>query len=119
MIPYPVRDAIPIVIGNGRGPVWGTDGKELFYREDSFSGGFIRVSITPKGQGLGIGNEEKLFPARVAVGTSGVVEQYDGSNVVGPGYDFLRKSQKFVALRRPVEPTAEICFVLNWFQEFD
>jgi len=114
VLPYPSGDAIPISVGKGSAPVWGSEGKELFYLVPDF----VRVSINPQGRTLRIGSEEKLFPARVAVGTNGVVEAYDRSNAVGRGYDFLRKSEKFVTPRRAVNSTNEIAFVYNWFQEF-
>jgi hypothetical protein len=96
--------------------VWQRDGKELFFQNGPVEPKLMAVSVTYEGDSLRLGKPTPLFNFRVP-GTTGVMEQYVGSNNGGVGYDILPDG-RFVMIRGADQAgTREIVLVQNWFNE--
>ena len=93
--------------GGGRQPLWGPDGRELFYR--TTVGVVMAVSVQPD-------------PSFVA-GNPAVV--FEGSYFVGPAgrtYDISPDGQQFLMIKEGAQATdsaapAQLVLVQNWFEE--
>ena len=105
--PFPSLDGLtPISRGGGREPLWGPDGRELFYR---LPDGELHVVATDTG-------------ATEIVVESDVVLQGVGSSIASIGlrtYDIDPMGARVItpALSRSADERAGLIIVQNWFQE--
>jgi Tol biopolymer transport system component len=115
---YPQGDTLSVSSGGGQGPVWGRDGREIFF-QGSYEGNakLMVVSVDMTGNTLRLGRPTPLLDMRVP-GSTGAIEQYAGSNNQGPGYDIFPDGKRFVMIRR-ADPrgTREIVLIQNFFEE--
>lgn len=120
---YPQGERLEVSTGGGDGPVWRSDGKELFfhgYALDGSSGGSQKkamvVSVTPNGASLRLGKSVPLFDLRTK-GPAGEEWQYAGVNSNGgQDYDILPDG-RFVMVRSAAPADIrEIVVVQNWFE---
>ena len=90
----------------GWAPVWGPEGRELFYLSDL---GLMRVALDTE-QDLDVGTEEVLFPLTPYLsGTSEIPRTFD---IAPDGQRFLFQKPASIELS-----TRQITVVLNWTQE--
>ncbi|MCH7857368.1 MAG: PD40 domain-containing protein [Gemmatimonadetes bacterium] len=116
---YPQGERLPVSTDGGQGPVWSSDGEELFF-QGFYEGAnsLMVVSVTAEGETLRLGTPTQLFNLRVP-GPTGAIVQYGGSNNAGPGFDIFPDGQRFVMSRGPDRRVGEIVIVTNWFEEFE
>jgi Tol biopolymer transport system component len=115
---FPDGEPLPVSTEGGEGPVWNPNGTELFFQgtyDDAPR--LMSVSVAPDGDSLELGAPKPLLDMRVTA-SSGAIEQYAGSNNVGPGYDVFPDGQRFVMIRGADPRGArEIVLVQNFFEE--
>ncbi len=92
--------------GGGRLPVWGPDGRELFYVGGN---AVMRVPIDPSADGFATAAPERLFAG----------DYFDVDSVT---FDIARDGRRFLMLKRagalaPTAPRERLVVVLNWFEE--
>ena len=88
----------------GTEPVWGPDGREIFYR----NGDQMMVVSVASGSGLTVSKPRLLF--------KGSYVQFPSQNVLG-SYDISPDGKSFVMIRSDQPPVTQINVVLNWFEE--
>jgi len=88
----------------GTSPVWGRDGRELFYRSGDR---MIVVEVSP-------GPEPRLSRPRILFEQSFAY----GTTITTPNYDVSPDGQGFLMVREPAQ-TARLNVVMNWFQELN
>ena len=95
---YPQGERFAVSTGGGNGPVWGPDGREIFF-QGPFDGvqKLMAVSVTPEGDALRLGKPAPLLDMRVQSPT-GAIEQYAGSGNARTGSDVLPDG-RFVMIR--------------------
>ena len=100
--PFPdVTSDLPRLIGPGEEPLWGPDGRELFYR---VRGGGVMVVDVETGDTFERGSPRQLFPDTYFFGGS---QNWD----LAPDGRFLMISP------RAVSASPELVVVLNWIEE--
>jgi dipeptidyl aminopeptidase/acylaminoacyl peptidase len=100
------RGTKQISVGGGTEPLWGPDGRELFYRNgDKMMAVAIEAESEPE---LSVGTPRLLFEGRFL----------PGPNWARRNYDISPDGQRFLMIQREQDlvPT-EIIVVLNWFEE--
>jgi serine/threonine-protein kinase len=110
--PFPGPGAeVTISVGGGSEPVWGSSGRELFYRHD---GSMMVVRIDTTGSTLTVGSPRGLFDdpyMRDIAGSAGGVANYD----ISPA------GERFVMVESPAASAGaapiNMVVVLNWFEE--
>ena len=90
--------------GGGAEPVWGPNGRELFYR----NGDKMMVVDVRAQPAFTAGSPRLLFEGR-----------YEPSPAGGQGYDVSLDGQRFLMVQaaEPDQPATQINVVLNWFEE--
>ncbi|MGH9257023.1 MAG: hypothetical protein ACRD3C_20885, partial [Vicinamibacterales bacterium] len=115
---YPQGDSLAVSSGGGLGPVWGPDGREIFF-QGPYEGApkLMVVSVATVGDTLRLGKPMPLLDMRVP-GSTGAIEQYAGSNNGGLRYDVFPDGKRFVMIRgADPQGTREIVLVQNFFEE--
>ncbi|MBY0507480.1 MAG: protein kinase [Bryobacteraceae bacterium] len=120
---YPQGERLEVSTGGGDGPVWRSDGKELFfhgYALDGSSGGSqkkaMAASVTPNGASLRLGKPVPLFDLRTK-GPAGEEWQYAGNNSNGgQDYDILPDGRFVMVRSAALADIREIVVVQNWFE---
>jgi eukaryotic-like serine/threonine-protein kinase len=110
---YPALDhREQVSIGNGAGPAWRRDGRELYYVEDASSDGPLKIRVmavpittTPT---FSAGAPRMLFEGPFRID--------------GPfrGYDVTPDGQRFLMVQEIAQPAArlsQMVLVQNWFEE--
>ena len=100
------RGTKQISVGGGTEPLWGPDGRELFYRNgDKMMAVAIETESDPE---LSVGTPALLFEGRFL----------PGPNWARRNYDISPDGQRFLMIQREQDlvPT-EIIVILNWFEE--
>jgi Tol biopolymer transport system component len=100
------RGTKQISVGGGTEPLWGPDGRELFYRNgDKMMAVAIEAESEPE---LSVGTPRLLFEGRFL----------PGPNWARRNYDISPDGQRFLMIQREQDlvPT-EIIVILNWFEE--
>jgi len=92
--------------GGRRMPVWGPDGRELFYVS---ANAVMRVTIDPDADGFGTAAPERLFEGAY----------FDVDSIT---FDIARDGTRFLMLKRagalaPTAPRDQLAVVLNWTEE--
>ena len=102
--PYPGSGSqMQISTDGGYRPVWGKNGRELFYR-NGLAMMSVPITLAPT---LRAGHPVKLFEA----------ELQGGYTFIHPGYD-VAGDGRFIALERdPAAPRPVVHVVLNWLEE--
>jgi eukaryotic-like serine/threonine-protein kinase len=118
--PYPEGDDSPVSAGGGNGPLWRSDGKEIFFQTDSDPARpLMAVSVTTEGKGLKLGNPVKVLDVR-SLAASGQIESFSFSGGwPGNNYDIFPDGKRFVTVRGADTRKREIVVVQNWFREFE
>ncbi len=89
--------------GGGNEPVWASNGRELFYRNQDLMMGVTVTSEEP----FQASRPQPLFEA-----------SYDDAGVASRGYDITPDGQSFIVVRSERESVAtQVHVVLNWFEE--
>ena len=108
--PYPELDSVQqISSGGGTSPLWGRNGRELFYRNERL---MMRVPVETTGRAFRRQNPEVLFEGPY------VLEDGTGQR----SYALAADGQRFLMMK-PEERldteggTAQIVFVQNWSEE--
>ena len=107
--PFPALDSkSQISTTGGTSPVWGPEGRALFYR--NLREAMLVVPIATEGS-LALGIPEVLFEARY-LGSGQPTEQ-------GRHYDLAPDGQRFLMIKPATDDTtsAQIIVVENWFEE--
>ena len=113
---YPDGAAVPVSTEGGTGPVWSSDGKEIFFISYPGSQRLYVVSVVTGRDGLRLGEPVRAIDMRVT-GPAGVQEQYRGGSNWGPRYD-TSPDGRFLMVRGPTQQDErEIVLVQNWFEE--
>jgi hypothetical protein len=101
---FPLRGPRQLLIENGREPVWGRDGRELFYRRAQ---GVFSVPFDPT-TGIATGRAVRLFEG-----------PYVSSGGVTRTYDVTPDGERFVVVKQSDEELSPRSFhvVLNWAEE--
>ncbi len=101
--PFPALDSkSQISTTGGTSPVWGPEGRELFYRNGE---AMLVVPIATEG-GLAPGIPEVLFEARYLGSVPGEV---------GRHYDLAPAGERFLMIKPAADTPTQIIFVENWF----
>lgn len=91
----------------GNHPVWGPDGKEIFYRAFP-GGGMVSVPVEARTE-FSPGRPSKLFDGRFEVGDR-----------TFRSYDISPDGKRFLMVQGEEESAStEVVVVLNWFQELE
>jgi Tol biopolymer transport system component len=117
--PYPAGERLTVSIEGGQGPVWGRDGKELFfYGAEAGVEKLMSVRVTPEGQSLRLGKPVGLFGLQVR-GSTDNEERYRRSGNWGWEYDVMPDG-RFIMIKESAESSArEIVVVKNWLHELE
>ena len=98
----------PMSRDGGQTPVWGSDGRELFYRRLDDAAMMV-VSIDTE-LTFSPGSSSVLFDAQEFLVT--------WPPATSPAFDFSQNSQRFLMIREdPAANRPDIIVVLNWFEE--
>jgi tRNA A-37 threonylcarbamoyl transferase component Bud32 len=94
------QDQVLVSLEGGSEPVWGHDGKELFYRETAQDNPYLVAARIETGPTIRVASRSRLFPIADIVGT-------------GPhaNYDISPDGKTFVMVRR--SPAARIVVIQN------
>jgi serine/threonine-protein kinase len=98
--------ATPVSSGEGWGPLWSPDGKELFFAQPNPA---RIVAVTVEGaSGRRFGKPRVIFEGNFDVG-----------DTYGRTYDLSPDGKRFVIIERgePAPPARQIVVVQNWFEE--
>jgi Tol biopolymer transport system component len=88
------------LVGDGGGPVWTGNGKEILYLDDHSR--IASVEVTAHGDSLELGKPQILFP----------------SQPVGPGlFEVSPDGQRLLMMQAPVSNSSNLTLVVNWLQE--
>jgi Tol biopolymer transport system component len=104
---FPAGDKVAMISNKGGvAPVWGPDGRELFYWNSDYTE-LMKVDVIP-GQGLSVGLPSILL--EVSASSTFPIRAYD---IAPEGNRFL------IPGRRPIVPREvfQLNFVQNWFEE--
>jgi Tol biopolymer transport system component len=93
--------------GGGVSPVWGRDGKEIFYFAPNTGSG-MAASIDGRGTALSVGRVEPTFSERLA----------SGGQLLGPQFAVAPDGQRFlISLAEDIKrdaPQQPVTVVVNW-----
>jgi eukaryotic-like serine/threonine-protein kinase len=88
------------LVGDGFGPVWSGNGKEILYLDDHSR--VASVEVTAHGDSVELGRPQILFPTQP----------------VGPGlFEVSADGQRFLMMQAPVQNSPSLTLVVNWPQE--
>ena len=88
------------LVGDGFGPVWGRNGKEILYIDDHSR--VASVEVTAHGDSVELGKPQILFPTQP----------------VGPGlFEVSSDGNRFLMMQAPVQNSPSLTLVVNWPQE--
>ncbi len=88
------------LVGDGIGPVWSRNGKEILYVDDHSR--IASVEATAHGDSVELGKPQILFPTQP----------------VGPGlFEVSADGNRFLMMQAPLQNSASLTLVVNWPQE--
>jgi dipeptidyl aminopeptidase/acylaminoacyl peptidase len=88
------------LVGDGFGPAWGRNGKEILYTDDHSH--VASVEVTAHGDSVELGKPQILFPTQP----------------VGPGlFEVSSDGNRFLMMQAPVQNSPSLTLVVNWPQE--
>ena len=88
------------LVGDGFGPVWGRNGKEILYTDDHSR--VASVEVTAHGDSVELGKPQILFPTQP----------------IGPGlFEVSSDGNRFLMMQAPVQNSPSLTVVVNWLQE--
>jgi eukaryotic-like serine/threonine-protein kinase len=88
------------LVGDGFGPAWGRNGKEILYIDDHSR--VASVEVTAHGDSVELGKPQILFPTQP----------------VGPGlFEVSPDGNHFLMVQAPVQNSPSLTLVVNWLQE--
>ncbi len=88
------------LVGDGFGPVWGRNGKEILYLDDHSR--VASVEVTAHGDSLELGRPQILF----------------STQPVGPGlFEVSADGNRFLMMQAPVQNSPSLTLVVNWPQK--
>jgi Tol biopolymer transport system component len=88
------------LVGDGVGPGWSRNGKEILYLDDHSR--IASVEVTAHGDSLELGKPQILFP----------------SQPVGPGlFEATADGERLLMMQAPVQNSSNLTLVVNWPQE--
>jgi serine/threonine protein kinase len=88
------------LVGDGLGPVWSRNGKEILYLDDHSR--VASVEVTAHGDSMELGKPQILFPTQP----------------VGPGlFEVTPDGNRFLMMQAPVQNSSSLTMVVNWPQQ--
>jgi serine/threonine protein kinase/dipeptidyl aminopeptidase/acylaminoacyl peptidase len=86
----------------GTFPVWGHDGKEIYFI--GYTGQLVAVDVHPLADGFEVGSSKSLFEVRNVL-------------ALGSPFDVSPDGQRFLVLSQPIVSPSPMMLVLNWTAE--